>query len=194
MRTPLTLDQPEAGYRYNRDSFLLARFVRPIPGARLLDAGCGVGAVSISVASVRGDVSVVGLELFPSVAVMARDNAERAGLGDRYRVVVGDIMTADRLFAISFDGIVANPPYYRLDASRPSPDAAKDAARRERSMTLAGLIRVAAVSLVPGGSLTLCMIGSRREEYRGLLADHGFVEARFVVDGDIFLSEAVGRR
>ena len=187
----LVLDQPPGGYRINGDPFSLARFVDLTGVTRFLDVGAGAGALSLVLLTEQSSLAGVALEIDREAAHVACANAIASGVDNRFRMVVGDAMTMKTLFLKTpFDLIVANPPYYRLDASRPSPDPKRDMARREVRMTLAGLINGAATLLPPGGRLALSMIVERREEYRTLLHRHRFVETAHETTGRIFLSEA----
>ncbi len=191
MRSPLVLDQPPGGYRLNGDPFALARFVDTSGVTRLLDVGAGVGALSLALLAERKRLQAVAVELDPITARSAMANAIASGVGRRFRMVVADAMELATLFpGRPFDLIVANPPYYRLDASRPSPDPKRDMARREVRMTLDRLVAGAAATLRPGGRLALTMTGARRAEYEASLHRHGFVEAGYKPSGRIFLSEA----
>lgn len=59
----------------------------------VIDLGCGDGRVLV--AAGRRGARGVGYELDPQLAGQARENVERAGLGDRVQVVQGDAFGAD---------------------------------------------------------------------------------------------------
>lgn len=178
---PLKLGQSHTGYRYNRDSFILADFFDPTGVRSLLDAGSGVGVVSILIGLACPDMKIAALEINPDVAVRARANAIENGLYG-YHVIAGDVMDAERLFgSFKFDAVVSNPPYRKAGTGRLNPDPVKAVARHELRMTLGGLIASSAAILKKGGSLTLTMIHERRAEYLSLLERNGFYEKRFRV-------------
>jgi SAM-dependent methyltransferase len=60
------------------------------PGARILDAGSGLGGPSRFLASVHG-CSVLGVDLSPAFVEVARHLAERSGLSGKVRYEIGDI-------------------------------------------------------------------------------------------------------
>lgn len=60
---------------------LAARFERP--GARFLDVGSGVGALSIAMCQTFPHVRAVGLDPYDAPLALARENVARANLGDR---------------------------------------------------------------------------------------------------------------
>ena len=74
------------------------------PGLRVLDAGCGVGDVTLLVASLVGpNGRVVGVDTDPEALAVARVRAARAGL-DHVQFVHGDLR--DVSFDQSFDAVV----------------------------------------------------------------------------------------
>lgn len=66
----------------------------PEPPRRVLDVAAGGGMFGISVAEACPEASVVAVDWRDVVAVAGR-NAERAGLGARYRTLAGDAFTMD---------------------------------------------------------------------------------------------------
>ncbi len=84
---------------------VLADRVQIQPGARVLDAGCGVGGSSLWLATERG-AEVVGITLAARQAAMARSNALRRGVTDRVQFQVADF-TATPFPDASFDVVWA---------------------------------------------------------------------------------------
>jgi len=177
-RKTLSLSQKETGYRYNRDSFLLADFFNPADIGSLLDLGAGVGVVSILIGMENPHMKITALEINADIARIAAENARNSGL-HHYHALAGDMMTAASLFCgVKFGAVVSNPPYRKKGSGRINPDPAKAAARHELKMTMAGLVKASAMILADGGSLSLTMIFERREEYLKELASKGFYESR----------------
>lgn len=91
-------------------SITLARHVRPHPGGRLLDLGCGSGIQAL-LHGARG-TEVVALDINPRALDFTACNA---ALNDRGRVrpVLGDFLAADpdRRLDGRFSTVVANPPF-----------------------------------------------------------------------------------
>jgi tRNA1Val (adenine37-N6)-methyltransferase len=176
---PLKLAQGASGYRYNRDSFILADFFDPSGVNFLLDAGSGVGVVSILIGKANPAMKIAAVEINPREAAMSKANARENGLA-RYHAIAGDVMDCANLFRyLQFDAVVANPPYRKAGTGKLNADPVKAVARHELRMTLGGLVKVSASILREGGSLTLTMVWERRDEYLALLAGHGFHEKRF---------------
>ncbi|HKK99805.1 MAG TPA: SAM-dependent methyltransferase, partial [Desulfotignum sp.] len=53
---PLTIFQPETGYRFSLDPLVLAAHVLPAPGDRIMDMGCGCGIISLILGARHRDV------------------------------------------------------------------------------------------------------------------------------------------
>jgi release factor glutamine methyltransferase len=86
----------------------------------VVDVGTGSGCIACALAAERPAARVLAIELSPRAAAIARANVAAAGLGDRVRVVVGDLLDAAAPGRAAL--IVANPPYLArraLDALPP---------------------------------------------------------------------------
>jgi cyclopropane-fatty-acyl-phospholipid synthase len=68
---------------------LVCRKLALVPGERLLDLGCGWGAL-VQWAAERWDVEACGVTLSAAQATWARDAVRRAGLASRVRIEHGD--------------------------------------------------------------------------------------------------------
>ena len=143
-------------FRLNTDCVLLADFIDLHTARRGIDLGCASGAAALLMLCRTEKLHVTGLELVPEAAALAAENKERNALGDRSRILCGDIRDHRALFtAGAFDAAVANPPYFPVGSGYLSPDSRRAAARGETSCTLEDVCAAAAYLLRTGGSFAM---------------------------------------
>lgn len=158
------LRQPRRGYRAATDPVFLAAACPALPGQSALDLGCGAGAAALCLAARVAGLQLHGLERQSAYAELARRNAEAAGVP--LQVHAGDLRAMPAaLRALSFDHVLANPPFFPPEAP-PAADPGRDAAQREDAAP-ADWIAAALRRLRPGGRLTLI---HRTERLSALLA------------------------
>jgi tRNA1Val (adenine37-N6)-methyltransferase len=175
----LVLTQPERGYRYSLDPFLLAAFCRPRARERILDLGAGVGVIGLLLASNHPTVRVIGIELDPDLARHAADNARANRLDARCRIIRGDLREAPRYLPPEhFHRVVANPPFRAPGTGPSSPDHGRAGARHEISFTLVDLAGAASALLRYGGSLQVVHLAERLPELFGALRTSGLEPKR----------------
>ena len=105
------LRQPVKGYRAGMDAALLAAAAGGEPGERVIEAGCGAGAVLMQVAARAPGVSLTGVERDPAMAALARENAALNGAGAA--ILDGDVAAGFRTLGLEpFDRAVSNPPFF----------------------------------------------------------------------------------
>jgi tRNA1Val (adenine37-N6)-methyltransferase len=170
----LTLRQPERGYRYSLDPFLLADFCSPRRGERILDLGAGVGVIGLLLASRHPTVRVTGIELQPDLALFAAENARSNSLDERCRIIRGDLRDAPRFLPPEhFHRVVANPPFRRTGSGATPPDPGRANARQELTFTLTDLAVTAAALLRFGGALCVIHLTERLPELCRALDESG---------------------
>ena len=148
--------QPVSGYRVAIDPILLAATIPARPGLRVLDLGCGVGAISLCLLSRVPELHVTGLERDPLLTDLAAYNAIENGVADRFSIVLGDVETPPpALCNGQFDLVVVNPPYQVFSATCLSPSQGKRSANVEDQAGLGPWIRTSEAALKPKGRLAL---------------------------------------
>lgn len=87
--------------------------VRMMPRqARFLDLCTGSGCIAISTLAARPDCRAVAVDLFERTLEIARENAERNGVGDRIGLVAQNALEPTFMEELGiFDCILSNPPY-----------------------------------------------------------------------------------
>ena len=97
---------------------LVEKAVATLPhGARALDLCTGSGCVAISTLCARFDVSAIGIDLFENTLALAKRNAARNGVVDRFTPMCADVLQSPptTLERGAFSAILSNPPYIRAD-------------------------------------------------------------------------------
>jgi tRNA1(Val) A37 N6-methylase TrmN6 len=118
--------QPKAGYRAGADAALLAAACDARSGERVLDVGCGPGAVLLQAAMRCPETRFWGLERDPAALELARRNLELNGVQDRAQVLSGDV--AEGFAALKqrpFDAVLSNPPFFDDPGAIRGPDPTK---------------------------------------------------------------------
>jgi len=107
------LRQGRDGYRAGLDAALLAAACDAKPGARVLDAGCGAGAVMLAAAVRRPEAFFTGLERDAGAVALARENIALNALESRVSVILGDVAAPFAALDLPpFDAALANPPFF----------------------------------------------------------------------------------
>jgi tRNA1(Val) A37 N6-methylase TrmN6 len=149
------LRQSVSGYRAGLDAALLAAACDAPAGGRVLDVGCGVGAVMLAAAIRRPGARFLGVERDAAAAALAEANIALNDLGRRVGVAPGDIAAPFRALGVpAFDAVLANPPFFD------DPDALRGPAEDKRGAWLAaeGLsawITFLVKAVREGGTITL---------------------------------------
>jgi len=156
----LVLAQRRAGYRFNQDSVLLARFAcaAAIPDdGRAVDLGTGSGIVALLLARWCPSWRVTGVEVQPGFVARARSNAERNGLPV-------DVVEAD----------------YRLPVpGRTSPDPEKAIARQEVLGSVEEVVKASKRLLRSDGRLCVVYPAPALGRVAVALSAAGFVPTRW---------------
>jgi SAM-dependent methyltransferase len=87
-------------------------------GARVLEAGCGFGALAAYFALVMGPREVVGIDARLDFVTSANRCSEELGLTDRLRYVHADMRALSRVGEEPFDVVVANNSFIYLPSKR----------------------------------------------------------------------------
>ena len=124
---------------------------RPEPGELTLEGGAGVGTAGLCLARRVPGVSVDALEIDPTLAGLARQNAQRNGLGDAIEVYCGSIASPPyRITANSYHHVFMNPPFQEPGAGSASPHPGRLGAHQESAVGLRDWIKFAATMARPG--------------------------------------------
>ena len=153
--------QREDEFRFSLDAVLLAHFATVRPQARVVDLGCGGGAVALFLLA-RGVAAVSGLELNSRLADMAGRTAALNGVAGQLNIVCGDVGAVRSYYSAGqADLVTANPPFRRLQSGRISPAAGLAMARHESCSSLRDFVQAAAFLLRYRGRFAMIHLPER---------------------------------
>ena len=157
----LILRQPRRGHRVGHDAILLAAATDARSGDFTVELGAGIGAAGLALARRVAGLRVMLVEIDHALAALARENAERNGLGDRVHAAALDVTGDAQQFAAAKIGlgsanhVLMNPPFNDPARQNLSPDAGRRRAHAGSADTLIQWVKRAAWLLGPAGTLTL---------------------------------------
>jgi tRNA1(Val) A37 N6-methylase TrmN6 len=167
----LKLRQAADGYRAGLDAALLAAACDAADGARVIEAGCGAGAVLLAAAARRPGAGFTGLERDAAAAALARENAALNGLEDRVTICEGDVaLPFARLGLAVFDAALANPPFFDDPGALRGPAPAKRGAWLADGGLAAWTVFLAK-AVRPGGTITVIHRADRLADLLALLGE-----------------------
>lgn len=154
----------------SRASQLVAPYLDPQPGERVLDLCAAPGGKTTHLAALMGDRGeIVAVERHPGRAEALRRTCARMGAAS-VTVVVGD--AADFTTSVPFDRVLVDPPCSGLGTLRTHPDlrwrASEDGIARLVALQ-DRVVAAARAALAPGGTLvySTCTISAAEERVTG---------------------------
>jgi tRNA1Val (adenine37-N6)-methyltransferase len=154
--------QKKCGYRFSIDAFLLAHFAKPLPMDRIIDLGTGCGILPLILTFRHKVKTVIGVEIQPSLADLARRNIVLNRLSTRIKIWEKDLKSLEgKSCRGTFDLVLSNPPYRKVGSGRVNPRLEKAVARHEIIATLEDVIRTAGDLLKDKGRLSMIYPASR---------------------------------
>jgi release factor glutamine methyltransferase len=159
-------------------------------GARVLDLCTGSGAILVSVLADVAEMTGVGVDVSEAAVKAATENAERVGVAQRCRLVLGDAVAFVAAQRETFDVVTCNPPYVASAAwsglsaaiTRFEPRAAVDGGGDGLDF-LRALLPVMPRVVSPGGLLLIEYGGAEQtRDLTGLVSAAGFLAVRVLRD------------
>ena len=130
----LQLLQDDRFFKLGQDSVLLSAFAKPRRNAKLLDLGCGTGALALLVW--RPDLTITGLELQDGPLDLFRQSIAANEL-ENVTALQGDLRQMRTLLPHgSMDYVICNPPYFDRNAGANAPTAEKRTARQDATCSV----------------------------------------------------------
>ena len=196
-RKELVIDQEKTGYRYSIEPFLLADFMPLLPDQSVLDIGTGCGIIPLLLVHRESTLKVTAIGIRDSG--QAQKNIHQNGMDRQISLIQGDFLKeAKNLAPESFDHIVSNPPYRKIQTGRINPDPEKALARHELSLSMSSMLDKSAPLLKRGGQISLAYPPERMAEALRELENRNlhpsvarFVHGNFLTPAKIFLISAL---
>ena len=138
----LKIRQKKEGYRFSIDALLLSHFAELRPKDRVIDLGTGCGVIPLILIFRRKAEAVIGVEVQPSLAELARQNVSLNRFSSKIEIWEKDFKDLADERGI-FDCVLCNPPYRRRGSGRVNPQEEKALARHEINATLEDVLRAA---------------------------------------------------
>jgi len=159
------IEQRDEGYRFSIEPFLLADFADVSFGNKILDVGTGSGIIPLLISKKKSDLKITAVEIQKLLSDLALTNVQSAGLSASIEVICGDYLeVSKKLQADSFDLILSNPPYTKLNSGRVNPNQVKAIARHEIKLNLPNLVEASFRLLKPNRRIVLSYPISRKSE------------------------------
>ncbi len=174
----LRLYQRRRGHRVATDDVLCAwAGYRAAPAAaRVLDLGCGQGAVTLMLAGALPEATLTGIEAQEiSFGLFARNVAANA-LGHRVRGMHRDLREVDLATLGPFDLVTGAPPFMPVGSGTMPADAQRAAARFELLGGVEAYFAAAALALAEDGVASVLMDAARPARYRAAVEAAGLYE------------------
>lgn len=170
----LKIWQRKEGYRFSIDALLLAHFANPRPEDRVLDLGTGCGVIPLILIFRRKAETVIGVEVQPALAGLARRNVALNHYSSRIEIREKDMKALEPDGRKGgFDYVLSNPPYRKVGSGRINPLAEKAVARHEIQATLEDVFRTARHLLKNKGRFGMIYPASRAADvFQGLRCFH----------------------
>lgn len=143
------------GFCFGIDAVLLSDFAKEIRNnSEVLDLGTGTGILSILLSAKTNLKKIYGIEIQEEVADMARRSVELNNLENKIEIINKNIKELNKIFEKnSFDSIVTNPPYKKLETGKTNEKENKFISRHEVTANLEDFIKISFDLLKDKGSI-----------------------------------------
>lgn len=151
----LKIIQNKDGFCFGIDSILLSDFAKEIKkGAKVIDLGTGTGIIATLLCKKTELEQIIGVEIQKEVYDMAKRSIKLNNLENKFSIINDDIKNIDKtLEKCSFDVVVSNPPYKKLNTGIKNENEKKLISRHEITASLEDFIKVSYKLLKDNGEL-----------------------------------------
>ena len=145
----LKIIQNKDGFCFGIDSVLLSDFAKNIRhNSKVIDLGTGTGIINILLSGKTKASKFIGVEIQEEVAEMAKRSVELNNLEDKITILNENILNLKNLYdARSFDAVVTNPPYKKINTGLINENNKKLISRHEITASLKDFIHISSYLL-----------------------------------------------
>ena len=145
----LKIIQNKSGFCFGIDSVLLSDFAKNIRNnAKVIDLGTGTGIINLLLSGKKKALEFVGVEIQEEVAEMAERSVELNNLEGKIKILNENILNLKEVYKPkSFDAVVTNPPYKKINTGLTNEDNKKLISRHEITASLKDFIQISAYLL-----------------------------------------------
>lgn len=166
----LYIYQDTEGFKFSADSILLAELVSLKKHDNILDLCAGNMAVG-QILSKYSDSKIVGFEIQKDIYDLAIKSIQENNLSDRLTVINDDINNVGNYYNNeTFDAIVCNPPYFKVNSHIKNSGEKLSIARHEVKFTLEDAFKISKTYLKNKGDLYIVHRANRLDE----IINYGF--------------------
>ena len=139
----LKIIQNKEGFCFGIDSVLLSDFAKNIKKDSLvMDLGTGTGIIPILLCGKTELKKVVGIEIQQEVYEMAKRSIKLNNLENRFEILNEDILNLEKIYnENTFDVIVTNPPYKKMNTGILNENEKKLISRHEYKANLEDFLK-----------------------------------------------------
>lgn len=145
----LKIIQNKDGFCFGIDSVLLSDFAKGISkGSKVIDLGTGTGILPILLSAKTINTNFVGVEIQQEVAKMAEKSVKLNNLENRIEILNLNILNLKEKYKKgSFDVVVTNPPYKKINTGIVNENNKKLISRHEITASLEDFLEIASYLL-----------------------------------------------
>ncbi len=149
----LKIIQNKTGFCFGIDSVLISDFAKNInKNAKVIDLGTGTGIIATLLCGKTKLSKIVGVEIQEEVCNMAIRSIKLNNLEDRFEILNENIINLKNIYdKNTFDVVVTNPPYKKIDTGIKNENNKKLISRHEIEATLEDFLEISTYLLKDKG-------------------------------------------
>ena len=170
----LKIIQNKEWFCFGIDSILLADFAKDIKkSSMVMDLGTGTGIIPILLCGKTELKKIIGVEIQKDVCEMANRSIRLNNMQSRFEILNCNVKDIEKMYLKnSFDAIVTNPPYMKINTGIINDNTKKLISRHETEANLEDFISIAAKLLKNNGALYMVHRPERLVDIIYLLRKH----------------------